>query len=260
MKNINQFQTDMDQKDLIEQLEHLSIPDIKMPTRQRLLKVSLMAAYSKKSFLDSLLEKFNTMTPLKKLSTAGAVTLVAVALLYGFQTMTPQAKAQQTARKSFQAISTLTQAEKDSLKVKLSSNLSPEQLLQQAEAAKDLKVLTYAEVADQLPPPPQGMHKQSPDLSSMKFLQFTDTDGSKVTVGISPDNNLPTIVLRKFIKESGPNGNNNEPRMSVSGSYNGNQGFININGKEIKLPVGVAPDNVQIKDGQAYVNGQLVSQ
>jgi hypothetical protein len=161
-------------------------------------------------------------------------------------------------------------------------------MLEKAKAAKDLKVLTYEEFVQQSPMPPAQSSptgKQGPDLQRMQYLQFTDTDGSKVILGVDPNTHLPALVMVRQENPAGSEGPDSRrvnkgfgfgtsdasdkgvsfgtvdgaTKLEVSIDASGAGTFL-VNGKKYKLPDGTKlsteePPTVKMEGSDVYING-----
>jgi lipoprotein-anchoring transpeptidase ErfK/SrfK len=130
--------------------------------------------------------------------TLGAATIAVAASAF----ITPQsttAHAQNLAKQSAKAVAKLSPTEKQQLSQKGAYN--PEGNLQEAQSAKDLQTLTYDQIKNQLPPShPQQTSGHSSgngaDLSTLKYLKYTNSQGITVILGINKDN-LPVFGAQR---------------------------------------------------------------
>ena len=278
-------------------LELLEIPAPHAKHHQVLLRKALLSSShwdKKTSFFDFFVKGGEEITVMKKFLNVGIIALVLIvaALFVVFSPMartnTQRAYAEQLAQDSSQAVAQLTPSELQKLKQRLP--LDPDELLQEAKNAKDLQILTYDQFMSEygnvtmgtggmtvnangsITPPalPNGTLNPGPqtiDMHNLKFMQFTDTQGDKVVIGID-QNNLPTFFFGK-----GPNGSfgavraNGKPdvkgqaQVVVSLNGNGNEPFLMVNGKKYAVPASVTigpssqPPSIQMKNGNVYVNG-----
>ncbi len=217
-----------------------------------------------------------------------AVCIMALVLVYGMVVMpssTNTAYAAELAQKSSQAVSRLAPEQQGELKNKLQVG-DPRELLERAKNAKDLKVLTYDELAAQYPglfapPPSEG---KAPDLRGMKFLRFTDADGSTVVLGIDANNDLPAFVTvsntASIRGSQAPGAGQKGGGFATSNSDGTSASFVmsdgsiivkasidangkatfNINGKNYTAPMGAKfsfdpPPAVKIEGNDVYING-----
>lgn len=278
----------------IKDLEQLKINPIIMHHHQAKLRRALLDS----SYWDRKQKKFlfwkggEEITRMKKFTALGAALCVIILSIlyvaYGPLTNNSQtAYAEQLAQESSQAVLHLTPAELQTLKQKLP--MDPNELLQEAKNAKDLKTLTYNQFVSEYPQVTKGfstngenaIYDKNPsdvsqpqvvDMHTLKFLQFTDPNGDKVVLGID-QNNLPSFAFEK-----GKNGSTN---VTVHGAGKGsqdttngsgepirvfvnanNQGVITVNGKKYSIPAGIvvapgngAPPSVQMKGDDVYING-----
>ena len=156
----------------------------------------------------------------KKFITAGAalaIIAVAIVLILAFAPQNAKpALAAEVAQKSYQAVAALGPEQKGALVRKLQVGDLMEKL-QRAQNAKDLKVLTYDQFISENPIPEVD---NSPDLHSLTFLQFTDTDGTTIVVGINLETQLPEFVLAS---SGNPHGNPRGVIEIVSGLEGGSK-------------------------------------
>jgi hypothetical protein len=196
----------MNKDDLIKKLENLDIPEVELQSHRRRLKMALLnSGYWKGETTMSLLKK--------AVPVGGIVAIAAIIVVFSFifKGTTPQADAQQIAQKSYQAVSSLTPEQQGKLKhsigigfgtgIGYGTPIDVRDLLQEAQNAKDLEVLTYEEFASQCPVPPDPEGK----LRNLKFLQFTNADGLKVILGLD-QNNLPAFTLASYRNAQPPAG------------------------------------------------------
>jgi hypothetical protein len=188
---------------------------------------------------------------------------------------TKTAYAAEVAQKSYNAVVTLKPEQQAELRHKVMGG-DPKELLEKAKQAKDLKVLTYDEFVTQQPSPPPGKSPdgKSPELQNLKFLQFTDDDGSTVTLGVDPLTNLPSMILVMHMNPEGASKDTEfrgergvkfgssdknakvETMMSTDG-----KGTIIVNGKKYTLPAGTEfsetddPPSVKMEGNDVYING-----
>ena len=198
----------MDRDDLIKELENLDLPEVELPSHQRRLKMALLKSGYWKG-------ERTTMSLLKKqiVPVGGIVAIIAIIAVvsFVFKSATPQAFAQEIARKSYQAVSSLTAEQQEALK-KTTGALDARNLLEEALSAEDLKVLTYDEFASQYPPvPPDPQGK----LHTLTFLQFTHSNGMTVVLGIDQDN-LPAFCTAMMSGPAGGEGANSPEGGSLN--------------------------------------------
>jgi hypothetical protein len=266
-------------------LEDIQIQPIDMEHhRTELRKTLLTSPYWQKQHRDLFLFLKGVRTMQNKtFVTAGvALSIVAIALALFLAFMlqsTKPALAAEVVQKSYQAVTTLTPEQQGALATKLQIG-DPMEMLQIAKSAKDLKVLTYDQFASQYPIPENG---KSPDLRSLTFLQFTDTNGTTVVLGINQSTNLPEFILALNGHPGGPSKPGSEPQGdSLESSQDGSKGFsfrwsdnnikveatINadgtgtflVNGKKYAAPAGTIfsmdeTPSVKIEGDDVYVNG-----
>jgi len=183
------------------------------------------------------------MSLLKKqlVPVGGIVAITAIVVVFGFifKTATP-VSAQDIARRSYQAVSSLTAEQQEALK-KTTGALDARNLLEQALSAKDLKVLTYDEFASQYPPVPPDPEGK---LRTLMFLRFTHSNGMTVLLGIDQDY-LPAFSSAMFGIARGSGGNSGGSAVGVSGEVSGgaNEGA----------------STVEVINGERFVNGAKVA-
>ncbi len=210
----------MNKNDFIKKLENLDLPKIELPSHQRRLKMALLnSGYFK--------EQFTMTTLLKKVTLpVGALALVAIVAVsvISLTGQPSQASAQEIAKKTYQTISNLPADQQARISGAVGFDSST--ALQEAMNAPDLKALSYDEFAGSGPIPPDPDGK----LHTLKFLQYTGSQGQIVTLGIDQKSNLPVFGSVKM--------QNANPPAGVSGE----QGF-----------------NTMIRDGNGLTNCTIVN-
>jgi hypothetical protein len=178
-------------------LENLHIEPVDIPHHRMELRRQLLASpYWQKRRLNwtSIIIGVKRMQKRTYIAAGVVICLVAAAIALTMA-LIPQntipVQAAVVAEKSLQAVTMLSQEQQGELAVKLQVG-KPMDLLQKAKNAKDLKVLSYEQFASQNPLPPDG---KTSDFHSFTFLQFTDTNGATITLGINPRTNLPEMVV-----------------------------------------------------------------
>jgi hypothetical protein len=242
--------------ELIKKLENIEVPELRIHSHQRWLRLALLnSGYFKEK---------STMNLLKKsIPVGGVIAIIAIIAVFGlvFKGTGTEVSAKEIAQRSFKAVSSLTPAQQESLRQEHHLTGGPEELLNQAQNAEDLKVLSYDEFVSQyenmLPPPFPGVN--APDMRDMTFLKFTGADGATNIIGISNEDNLPVLAMGWYMNDN-PDENPAEAGTTISGYSNSQGAAININGKVIQLPAGTDPGTIEVRDGKVYVNGQEVSQ
>jgi hypothetical protein len=226
----------MNKDDLIKKLENLDLPEVELASHQRRLKMALLNSGCWKG-------ETTTMSLLKKqiVPVSGIIAIAAtiVVLSFTFKGATPQASAQEIAQKSYKAVSSLTSEQQGALN-KTTGALDARNLLEEALSAEDLKVLTYDEFVDQYPPPPDPDGK----LSTLKFLQFTHSNGMKVVLGIDQDN-LPAFTSSMFGLVRGEGANPSGPEGGVFD--------VRFEG------AGEGPSTEEVINGERFINGVKVA-
>lgn len=281
-------------------LEALEVPAPDSKQHQILLRNALLISshWDKKTRFSNFLWKGGEeITTMKKNFSVGiiAIVIIVATLFVVFSPLsrnnTHRAYAEQIAQASSQAVSNLTPSQLQELKQKLPAD--PDELLQEAKNAKDLQTLTYYQFISeygnarlstggmtisangQITPPalPQISGAPTPatlDMHNLKFLQFTDTSGDKVVMGIN-QSDLPVFFFGKgkdgsqfgAVRDSGKPGlgAKGQDQVTVSLNGNGNSHIIMVNGKKYAVPAGVTivpasqPPSIQVKNGNVYVNG-----
>ena len=174
-----------------EQLEHLEFPEIEMPVHKRQLRMALLSA---PRFARSPMRYFwnaiGNASSMKKLIPIGTVALVAaVAIFVGLEGNTPHADAQQLARLSVASVSALPSAEGSALAAIL--NADPETVLNEAENASDLTMLTYDQFIAQYP---QGVTQAAPAGAAVSAAFIAKMASSTIVVGTSTAITTPTAL------------------------------------------------------------------
>lgn len=128
---------------------------------------------------------------LKRFALSGVVVVVLVAGVFALTNVgsgNSTVFAKGIAQKSYQLVSSLPPQRQQAIKQTFGADART--ILQEAQNASDLKVLTYDELVSQSPnavPPGDAI-----DLRNLTFLQFTE-NGAKVVVGID-QNNVPVFM------------------------------------------------------------------
>jgi hypothetical protein len=256
----------MNEEELIKQLEQVDLSEITLPGHQHRLAQAL---------LDS--RRFNTSTPvsmfIKKASPIGGIIAVVVIAVVVFSFVSaPRSSAQELAQRSYKAVAGLPPARRAALKAQLGLN-GPDgldEILRQAQNAKDLRVLTYDQLTNQLPAGITWSASPDGQATSTKFLLFTGQNNVTYAIGVNNDSSLPTVALayggdgKAVIAVHGglpgpvPHGQPQEVNVSISTSKQG--AVLHVNGRKIPLPPGIDPANAKVlmKDGKIYVNDQEV--
>lgn len=190
----------MTHEELKQQLEALDMPNIALPKHEQALKNVL---------LDSGYFGKKKMSIFKRLAPIGGLLALAVLAFLVSQTYRApgSASAQEIADKSAAAVTQLSSKEKQALDEHLKSGA--ENLLTEAQNARDLSEVPKDQI-DGLLYPPAWMDNLSEteqqnfksrldalNLTTAKFLQFTDSNGQKVILAID-DNNLPVYKVPDF--------------------------------------------------------------
>jgi hypothetical protein len=225
----------MNKDDLIKKLENLDFPEVELQSHQRRLKTALLNSGYWKG-------ERTTMSLLKKqiVPVGGIIALAAIIVVFSFtfKGTTLQVSAQEIAQKSYQAVSSLTPGQQETLK-KTTGSLDARNLLEEALNAKDLEVLTYDEFASQCPVPPLDPEGK---LHTLMFLRFTHSNGQTVILGID-QNNLPAFCTAMFsVRGEGANPSGPEDGVFDEGSEGPESG----------------PSTEAVINGERFINGVKV--
>jgi hypothetical protein len=225
----------MNKDDLIKKLENLDLPEVELQSHQRRLKMALLNSGYWKG-------ERTTMSLLKKqiVPVGGIIAIAAIIVVFSFvfKGTTPQADAQQIAQKSYQAVSSLPPEQQEKLKHTI--GIDARDLLEEAQNAKDLKVLTYDEFASQYPPVPPDPEGK---LHTLMFLQFTSADGLTIILGIDQDN-LPVFATAMFSVRG------EDANASGPGERGFEEGFEGAD---------EGPSTVEVINGERFINGVKVA-
>jgi hypothetical protein len=226
--------------------ENLKIQPVEMQHHREQLRRSLLASPHWQNHPGEQFSfwKGNHFMHKKTYITAGiAVSILAVAIALGLAFLplgTRPVQAAALAKKSSQAIANLSPEQQGALAGKLKIT-GPADILEQAKKAKDLKVLTYEQfMAQQLLP----TGAPGPDPHSLTFLQFTDTDGATVTLGINPDSNLPDMIISSMRVE-----------VQDDGSIKTEKGGFSLNTGEIQPGSGGSEQGITVSSGEVQQGG-----
>jgi hypothetical protein len=267
----------------ISDLEDLELQSVDMKQHRTELRRALLASpYWQKPNRGLFSKGEETMRKRTFVAVGIALSIAAIALVFGVRFMpasTNTAYAAEIAEKSYQAVSALPPAQQGEVGKKLQVS-DPRELLQKAKNAKDLKALTYDQIASQQP----LLADENNDLRRLTFLQFTDADGTQFVLGIDPNTNLPTFVVvgsgnpggalqkgpviqKKDGSGSADDGSKhfsfqspeNGTPVEVSVNADGKATFI-VNGKKYAAPAGTKltmdpPPSVKVVGNDVYVNG-----
>lgn len=202
---MNTFGESRNEKDTARKLELLDLPEVEMPLHKNCLKQALLFSDSgnawRPHFFSEMVRRTSSISVGKKIVSLGsviAVVTVGVVGYVGYQGLsgsTPQAQARVVAEQSITRLgnSNNLSAVERAMMNQVGGPENLKKLLESAKNAKDLTVLTYDEFVSQ--PPQYLLSAQDPVISAEirggKFLEFTGTDGSKVTIGLGGESNLP---------------------------------------------------------------------
>jgi hypothetical protein len=201
----------MSENETTKLLQDLELPEIQLPANRQNLKTALLTqsrrSPSRRWYIPA------------GLSMTAAIVLILVTTLIG--TRSPQALAQETVRRMFIRLESLSPAEREQIERRLQADL--ENTLLEAQAAGDLITLdreqferevlapmeararaegTFDIVLEpgasepSLPPPP-------PTPEFLTYLRYTNAAGQTVIVGVD-ENNLPVMKLIRLAEGSAP--------------------------------------------------------
>lgn len=195
------------ENDIATKLELLDLPEIQAPLHKNRLKEALLFSVVDNSAGTNFWgrvahrtlsiptgNKFVKFVSLGAISMVVAAGVVSYVSYQGFSGSTPQAQAQVVAEQSITRLKNLNLSQAEQATVTHFGGLeSLDKLLQSAKDAKDLIVVTYDEYTAQEPARDHlQIWAQDPAMTAKirggNFLEFTETDGSKVTIGIDGDN------------------------------------------------------------------------
>jgi hypothetical protein len=277
----------MKNKYVEKQLEDITVPTLQTSVFESLLEDALMqSSYWKnhqKRVLFFLRGGENNIH-IKKYITLGIIVVALVGVIFAVlsplsRTTTQLAYAEQVAENSYNAVATLTPQQRETLMETVKANSA--ELLQEAKNSKDLQVLTYNQFMGENPRfgdiflPSQKAGVKKPDLQDAKFLQFTDTNGAKVIIGVDANNDLPVLVIgmmknggdATFRTQGFGTGGFSTANAQAKGMIqitvdaNGNNPVITANGKKYAIPQGVTigpnnpPPSIKVEGSDLYVNG-----
>jgi hypothetical protein len=277
-------------------IKHTAMPLHQAALRRALLTSSYWGNQHQRRFLfwkggEETMKKRTFATAGLALCMIVAITATAFILL---PKNTKTAYAEQVAQKSYQTVSNLTPEQQAQLKEQV--HMDPRELLQEAKNAKDLKTITYDEFTKTMPKMKMsfrtnggnaayGPEKQLPekaagidtiDMRSFKFLQFTNSGGDKVTLGINQQD-LPvfSFILKKdggvgaAVRGGATGTGKGEMMFGTQGDGNpGKEGgfstsssdgkTITVQGRHYAVPSASSdqPSTVKVDDsGTVYING-----
>jgi hypothetical protein len=262
-------------------LRNTSIPNLAMKHHKAYLRRALLtsAYWDRKQDVQFLFWKGGEKEMQKRRFLAITISAFMVVLALTVVLMpknTQKAYAEQIAQESFNAITSLNTEELKNLKEKV--KLDSKDILEKAKRAKDLKYLTYDEYVKahpefaHMPTPPSMDGHEAPDIKNAQFLEFTDTDGAKVTIAIDPNNDLPFFITKQLFKGDGKalgESGNTVFRMQKEGTNDikfqvktdGKSPVLEVNGKKYELSNGYnlnsgTPPDIKFQGKDLYVNGQ----
>jgi hypothetical protein len=278
------------------QIKPIAMPQHQTALRRALLTSSYWDNKNKRTFLfwkggEEAMKK-------RTIATAGFALCMLVAITAGAFTLLPKntttAYAEQVAQKSYQTVSNLTPEQQAQLKERV--HMDPRELLQEAKNAKDLKTITYDQFMASMPdtkmkfstnggnavygpgtpPSDKAAGIETMDMHSLKFLQFTSSEGDKVTLGIDQQD-LPvfSFIMKKdggigAAVRGGTTGGAVKGEMMFGTKDAGNPGkeggfstsssdgkTITVQGKNYAVPSDTSgPSTVKVDDnGTVYING-----
>lgn len=196
------------------ELEAMAVPSVTLRHHQTALRHVLVSRAvnqtDSKRLTSPLQGVLSFMKKPTMLVTAGITALSLAAFTFSAVSMPHSVSAQQLAENSSKALAHLNPQDADYKK------FYPYFLdwMQQAQKAKDLRVLTYEELLKQYPEAGQKTphageplrvidnpsDNQKPDVTKLKYLAFSSVDGgntSTIIVGIN-DDNIPEAALTHF--------------------------------------------------------------
>lgn len=188
----------MNKNNLITNLENIELPEIELQGHRKQLKRALLSRQGFSS--DS--GYFNRTFMLKKvlpISAVAIITLVVVLINFSPKNSTP-ASAKEVAQKSYQAVVNLSPEQKDALG---QAGDGWDKILKEAIDAPDLKLISYDEFMNQedyngsqmlITSGKDRSDDQGNGLEDLQFLQYTNSDGVLMSIGIDPETNLPEMV------------------------------------------------------------------
>jgi hypothetical protein len=195
---------DKDEKEAI-QVQPIDMEHHRMALRKSLITSPYWQKHAADRFFFLKGVRMMQKRPLVKAGVALSIVAIVIALVLIFipQRTTP-VEAAVVAQKSYQAVQSLTNEQQATVEANLktnapqaslkSNNIASE-MLQKAQNAKDLKTLTYDQFASQYPAGRLAiLTAKYADLKSFTYLQFTDSDGTVLVLGINPNTNLPEFA------------------------------------------------------------------
>lgn len=179
-----------------DQLNKMAIPTVEMKRHQQELRRVLLTSshWDRKPSLLSNLMIFvkggEKNMNFKRFAFAGLFVAILIAGVFAItsnKTGSSTVYAKELAQKTYQTVENLPSDQQDRLKRTV--GMDSLTVLEEAQNAKDLKVLTYDEFASQAPLPSDPDGK----LRTLKFLQFTNANDQIVILGIDQNSNLPAF-------------------------------------------------------------------
>ncbi len=284
--------------------ENMKIPQVEMHQHKMQLRRSLLTSsyWDKKQKVTFLFWKGGEKKMHNKrflgITLSAFVMVLALAFIF-IPKHTETAYAEQVAQKSIQAVAGLSPDKLQDLKEQIKQD--SKQILEDAKNAKDLTYFTYDQYVQahpdfaNAPMPPKLDGGNLPDIKKAQFLEFTDTDGAKVSIAIDPDSNLPFFITKQLRNgdhtygkpetgagkamnrydggeyPSSPSSQPDTARISpgAQGSEDvmfqintdGGSPIFEVNGKKYELPEGIqldraTPPDIKVEGNDVYVNGQ----
>lgn len=209
------------------QLEAMAVPSVTMKQHQLQLKRALLSSGTIKSVPARNHKGWKAIMSKKPLALAGLTLGVAVVALTAGAFIAPKnsvaTAAQEAAQQSSAALNKLSPDERGELEQRIQND--PQAQLKEAQAAKDLQLLSYAEASAIMPPPPKAAgpaanNKSEPNLKILKYLKYTNSQGATVILGIDA-NKIPVISLIMMGEPKGLNSASGSASVGTFGSSSG---------------------------------------
>lgn len=196
-------------------LDALQVPTPDMEQHRQALKNALLTSshWNKKTVFNNFLWKGGEFIVMKKnivfLGSALGIILVGFFLVTSMQKNATTAYAQEVVKQTYQNVKNLTPEQQDALKKQLAIDNAQHEL-QEAQNAPDLTVLSYKQFVAKYPQfitlsnakmahDPDTQNKQqvmqanNKKLQTAEFLEFTNSQGIKIIMGV--DHNLPIFYM-----------------------------------------------------------------
>jgi hypothetical protein len=210
-------------------LQKLTVPIVDMKQHQVQLRRALLAA-SHPANQTTKKRWSNLMTKPKFIVSSVTLAFTALALMAFcvFANLSPASAAELT-QHSLNKVVQLSPAEQKELDMRVKGD--PKAELEAAKNAKDLTVLTYAQLQESTPQP-DGIAIHGPDSgtpgpstldpTSLKYLRYTDAQGATHIIGVGKDG-LPSLVMVFSTKNGAQSGSvkvnsSGASKMTMGGS------------------------------------------